>query len=156
MTILLWSAILGVALYPLFDRLKGVLNRPKLSAALVTLLCVLLILAPVAWLGVGMISGVKFLANEFEAGLPSLPLPPQWVRDWPLFGDQIFQFWTRAVTDLKAQLVELTPVLKPVAGWLLDVASNVMLGLVKFLVSIIVAGFLLFFLDLGSSSYWLR
>ena len=143
LTILLWSAILAVALYPLFDRLlKGWLNRPKFSAALVTLLCVLIVLAPLAWLGLGMITGVKFLAKEFEAGLPSLPLPPQWVKDWPLFGDQIFQFWTRAVTDLKAQLVELTPVLKPVAGWLLDVASNVLLGLVKFLVSIIVAGFL--------------
>lgn len=142
LTILLWSAILAVALHPLFDRLQGVLNRPKLSAALVTLICVLLVLAPVAWLGVGMISGMKFLANEFEAGLPSLPLPPQWVRDWPLFGDQIFQLWTRAITDIKAQLVELTPVLQPVAGWLLDVASNVLLGLLKFLVSIIVAGFL--------------
>ena len=142
LTILLWSAILAVALYPLYDRLKGVLNRPKLSAALVTLLCVLLVLAPVTWLGVGMISGVKYLANEFEAGLPSLPLPPLSVREWPLFGDQIFDFWTRAVTDLKAQLVELTPVLKPVAVWLLGVASNVLLGLLKFLASIIVAGFL--------------
>jgi predicted PurR-regulated permease PerM len=142
LTILLWSAVLAVALYPLFDRLSGWLNRPRFSAALVTVLCFLIVVAPVAWLGLGMISGVKFLAKEFEAGLPSLPVPPQAVRDWPLVGEQVFQLWNRAVVDLKAQLVELTPVLKPVAGWLLDVASNVLVGLLKFLISIIVAGFL--------------
>ena len=59
-----------------------------------------------------------------------------------MVGEQIYHLWTRAVTDIKAQLVELTPVLKPVAGWLLEVASNVLLGLLKFLMSIVVAGFL--------------
>lgn len=142
LTILLWSAILAVALYPLFDRLKAWLKRPKLSAALVTLLCLLVVVAPVAWLGLGMISGIKFLAKEFDSGLPSLPMPPQRIKDWPLVGEQVFQFWTRAVVDLKAQLVELVPVFKPVAGWLLNVASNVLVGLLKFLVSIVVAGFL--------------
>ena len=74
LTILLWSAILAVALYPLFDRLKGVLNRPKLSAALVTLLCVLLVLAPVAWLGVGMISGVKYSGKRIRSRT-AIPCP---------------------------------------------------------------------------------
>jgi predicted PurR-regulated permease PerM len=142
LTILLWSAILAVALYPLFERLAHWLGRPKLAAILVTLLCALVVVAPVAWLGLGLISGVKFLAKEFDAGFPVLPMPSQWVRDLPVVGEQIYHLWTRAVTDIKAQLVELTPVLKPVAGWLLEVASNVLLGLLKFLMSIVVAGFL--------------
>jgi predicted PurR-regulated permease PerM len=114
LTIALWSAILAVALYPLFDRLSGWLGRRWLAAALVTLLCLLIVVAPVTWLGFGMISGVKWVAKELDAGLPSIPLPKDSVKDWPIVGEQIFQLWSRAVTDIKAQLVELAPVFKPV------------------------------------------
>jgi predicted PurR-regulated permease PerM len=141
-TIVLWSAILAVALYPLFDWLSEWLGRRGLAAALITLLCLLIVVAPVAWLGIGMISGVKFMANELGAGLPSIPLPKESVKDWPIVGEQVFQFWTRAVTDIKAQLVELAPVLKPMGSKLLEIATNSLFGLLKFLVSIIVAGFL--------------
>ena len=140
--ILVWSAILAVALYPLFDWLKNWLNRPKLAATLVTLLCVLVVVAPVTWLGFGLLNGAEFVAKKLEAGLPSVPSPSESVREWPLVGEQIYRLWTGAVTDLSAQLTKLAPVLKPIAHWLLEVASNVMVGLLKFLLSIIVAGFL--------------
>jgi predicted PurR-regulated permease PerM len=141
LTILVWSAILAVALYPLFDRLKKWLNRPTFAATLVTLLCVFLVLAPVVWLGFGLLNGVEFLSNRLEAGI-SIPLPPESVKAWPLIGEQAYRLWTRAVTDIGAQLAQLAPVLKPVSLWLLELASNVLVGLLKFLLSIIVAGFL--------------
>ena len=142
LTIVLWSAILTVALYPLFDRLAGWLGRRRLAAALVTLLCLLVVVVPVAWLGLGMVSGVKLMAKEVDAGLPSIPLPANSVKDWPIVGEKIFQIWSRVVTDIKAQLVELAPVIKPVGRKLLEIAMNAMLGLLKFLVSIIIAGLL--------------
>src|SRR5262249_61922476 len=48
-TIALWSAVLAVALHPLFKWLTQYF-RPRLSAALVTLLCLLIVIGPVAWL----------------------------------------------------------------------------------------------------------
>lgn len=141
LTILVWSAILAVALYPLFDWLKRRFNQPRLAATLVTLLCIFVVLAPLVWLGFGVLNGVEFVANKLEAGL-SVPLPPDSVKEWPLIGEQVYRFWTHAVTDISAQLTQLTPVLKPVALWLLEQASNVIVGLLKFMISIIVAGFL--------------
>jgi predicted PurR-regulated permease PerM len=141
LTILVWSAILAVALYPLFDRLKTWLNRPKLAATVVTLLCLSVVVAPVAWLGYGLVNGAEFVAKKLEAGI-SVPLPSESVKEWPLIGEEIYQFWTRAVADISTQLSKLAPVLKPIAGWLLEVASNVMVGLLKFLLSILIAGFL--------------
>lgn len=140
-TILVWSAILAVALYPLFDWLKKRLNRPRLAAVLVTLLCVFVVLAPLVWLGFGLLNGVEFAANKLEAGI-TVPLPPDSVKEWPLIGEQAYRLWTRAVTDISAQLAQLAPAFKPVALWLLELASNVLVGLLKFLLSIIVAGFL--------------
>ncbi len=141
LTILVWSAILAVALYPLFDWLKKRLNRPRLAAVLVTLLCVFVVLAPLVWLGFGLLNGVEFAANKLEAGI-TVPLPPDSVKEWPLIGEQAYRLWTRAVTDISAQLTQLAPAFKPVALWLLELASNVLVGLLKFLLSIIVAGFL--------------
>ena len=88
LTILLWSAILTVALYPLFDRLARWLGHRWLAAVLITLLCLFIIVAPVTWLGFGLISSVKFLAKELDTGLP---LPPESVKDWPIVGEHIFQ-----------------------------------------------------------------
>ena len=50
LTIGLWSAILAVALYPLFDWLAGRLS-PRAAAALVTLLSLMVVVGPVTWLG---------------------------------------------------------------------------------------------------------
>jgi predicted PurR-regulated permease PerM len=122
LTILVWSAILAVALYPLFDRLKTWLNRPKLAATVVTLLCLSVVVAPVAWLGYGLVNGAEFVANKLEAGI-SVPLPSESVKEWPLIGEEIYQFWTRAVADISTQLSKLAPVLKPIAGWQLEVAG---------------------------------
>ena len=58
LTIILWSAILTVALYPLFDRLARWLGHRWLAVVLITLLCLLIILAPVTWLGFGLISAM--------------------------------------------------------------------------------------------------
>ena len=82
LTILLWSAILAVALYPLFERLARWLGRPKLAAVLVTLLCALIVVAPVAWLGLGLISGVKFLANGIRR---RISIPPHALSMGPGF-----------------------------------------------------------------------
>jgi predicted PurR-regulated permease PerM len=141
LTILVWSAILTVALHPVFRWLKHWLDNEKLAAALVTLLCMLVVLAPVVWLGFGLLNGVDFVAEKFESGL-SIPLPPESVKQWPIAGKQIYQFWLRSVTDIGTQLAALAPVLKPMAGWLLKAASNVLVGLLEFLLSIVISGFL--------------
>jgi predicted PurR-regulated permease PerM len=141
LTILMWSGILAVALYPLFDWLQKRLGRPKVAATLITLFCLLVGVAPVVWLGFGLLNGAEFLSKNLDGGI-SIPLPSESIKEWPLVGEQIYRFWARAVTDVRAQLAELAPLLKPIASWLLQVASNVLVGLIEFLLSIIVAGFL--------------
>ena len=57
LTIALWSAILTAALYPLFDRLAQHFGR-RLAATLITLLCLLIVVGPVTWLGFGLVGGI--------------------------------------------------------------------------------------------------
>ena len=141
-TILLWSAILAVALYPFFDWLARFLNRPRLAAIVVTLLSLTVVVGPVTWLSLGLIGGVGTLVSKLDAGQLGVPLPPETVKNWPLVGERLHELWTLSATNMKAMLVELAPKLKPVSGRLLDLAQNALLDLLQFIVSIAIAGFL--------------
>jgi predicted PurR-regulated permease PerM len=141
LTIGLWSAILVVALYPLFDRLALRLNA-RLAAALVSILCLMIVIGPVTWLGLGMVRGARSLAVGLEDGQLALPPPADFVRSWPIIGERVHQLWSLAATNMKVALAETLPLLKPLGGTLLGIAQSALYGLLELLVSIVVAGFL--------------
>jgi predicted PurR-regulated permease PerM len=143
LTIMLWSVVLAVALYPVFDwiavRLGG---RRSLAAAIVTAAGVLIILGPAAWIGLGLMEGARFLSDRLGSGALSVPEPPEAVRHWPLIGEQAYRLWSLASTNLKEAFDEIAPYLKPYGSTLVGAAAGAGTGLIKFLVSVIVAGFL--------------
>src|SRR5215472_7085150 len=142
LTVALWSAILTVALYPLFDWLARQLGSRRLAAALITLLCLMVVIGPVTWLGFGLIGGAEMLIAKLDTELPSIPLPAESVKAWPVIGEQVHRLWTTAATDMKAILIQVAPKLKPLGGKLLDIAGSVVFGLLEFIAAIIIAGFL--------------
>ena len=142
LTIALWSAILTVALYPLFSWMARWLGSRRLAATLITLLCLTIVIGPVMWLGFALIGGVEFVVRGFDSQILTIPLPPESVKSWPLIGEQMYQWWTRAATDTRAILFEVVPRLKPVGGKLLEIAGSVVFGLLEFVAAITIAGFL--------------
>jgi predicted PurR-regulated permease PerM len=142
LTVGLWSAILAVALYPLFDWLGRKLGSRRLAATLITLLCLIIVIGPVTWLGFGLIGGIELVIKGFDSDIFWIPLPPESVKGWPLIGDQLHRLWSAAAADTKAVLLQVGPKLKPLAGTLLDVGQSVIFGLLEFLASIVIAGFL--------------
>jgi predicted PurR-regulated permease PerM len=126
----------------LFDWLAQQLGSRRLAAMLITLLSLMVVIGPVAWLGFGLIGGVEMVVSRLDAELPSIPLPAESVKGWPLIGEQVHRLWTIAATDLKAILIEAAPKLKPLGGKLLDIAGNVLFGLLELIAAIIIAGFL--------------
>lgn len=141
LTIALWSSILTVALYPLFDWLARHLGRP-LAATFTTLLCLMIVVGPITWLGFGLAGSIGTLVQQLDSGAVSIPLPGDSVKSWPLIGETVHRLWTLTATNVKAALVEVGPHLKPIAQKLIDIAGRVGLGLLEFLASIMVAGFL--------------
>ena len=60
LTVALWSAILTVALYPLFVWLAVRLGSRRLAATVITLLCLVIVIGPVTWLGFGLSAPLTF------------------------------------------------------------------------------------------------
>src|SRR5215204_153050 len=84
LTVALWSVILTVALYPLFDWLGRQLRSRRLAATLITLLCLMIVVGPVTWLGFGLTGGIESLITGLDPERLSIPLPPESVKGWPL------------------------------------------------------------------------
>ena len=143
LTIIIWSAIITVALYPIFYWLSGILHGQRVLAAFtITLLALLLMLGPATWLGLSLAESVRTLTARFSEGTIALPPPSETVRAWPLIGNKAYEIWQLASTNLRALLTQAAPYLKPIGGTLLGVAGSFGINLLKFIAATIVSGFL--------------
>ena len=143
-TIAIWSVVLTVALYPVYNCLVAWLDgRRRLAAALLTSISLVIIIGPATWLVMSLIDTFKTLSNQFELSTLVLPSPPDTVKSWPIIGGPIFEFWHLAATNLQAALAKIIPELKPVGRTLLQIAADTGMGIVKFFIAIIATGFLL-------------
>ena len=141
---MIWSVVLAVALYPAFDlTAKWLGGRRKLAAALITILLLLIIFGPVTWLGLDLVDVPRMIYARLDSGQLSIPAPIESVKNWPLIGEPIFQFWELASSNLSAALVKVAPHLKPIGSTLLGAAGSVGIAILQFLASVILAGFLL-------------
>jgi len=141
--ILVWSAILAVALYPVFELLTRLLGgRAVLAAILITVLGLAIVFGPASWLVFGLVEGVRLASDQLSSGNVSVPAPPAAVKQWPLIGQAVYELWQLASTNLAAALGKLSPYAKPVATTLLATIGSVGIEMVKFLVAMIAVGFL--------------
>src|ERR1700704_6322504 len=62
--ILAWSVVLAVALYPIYDWLSEHLgHRPRIAAAVMTLVVLAVFLGPATWLGLGLVDGLHSISD---------------------------------------------------------------------------------------------
>ena len=142
--ILAWSIVLAVALYPVHAWLSEHLGqRSKLAACIVTLLAAAIIIVPATWLGLGLVDGLRTIADQIGSERTLVPTPPTSIKDWPLVGDWLYDQWSQASTNLESVLAQLAPYVKPVLRSTLSFVGDMGIGALKFVISVILAGFLL-------------
>jgi len=142
--VLAWAAVLAVALYPAYEWLsKHLGNHPRIAAFMITLVVLAVFLGPAAWLGIGLVDGLRDLSDQLTSGDIAIPSPPDGIRNWPLIGVPVYDFWKQASENLATAFRQIAPHLKPLAGPILAIASSAGTGTLKFLVSVVIAGFLL-------------
>jgi predicted PurR-regulated permease PerM len=143
LTMMIWSAIIAVALYPIFYWLSGKLYGYRVAAAFViTALSLMLMLGPATWLGLSLAESIRTLMARLTEGAIVLPPPPETIKAWPLIGNKAYETWDLASTNLRALLTQAVPYLKPVGGTLLGAAGSFGINLLKFIAATIVSGFL--------------
>ena len=143
LSIAIWSAVLTVALYPIFEWSSRQLGgRRRIAAALITLLSLLIIIGPATWLALGLVDGLRLISERLDLANLTIPAPSTSIKEWPLIGEPIYQFWDLASTNLSAAMGQILPQLKPLGSSLLRIGADTGLGIIMFLAAIVVAGFL--------------
>jgi predicted PurR-regulated permease PerM len=142
-TIAIWSVVLTVALYPLYERMVALFGgHRRLAAAVLTVLTLVIIIGPATWLALGLIESIKTLAERLDFSHLALPAPPDMIKAWPLVGEPLYQFWELASTNFAAAFAQAAPYLKPVGTTVLAIGADTGTGIIKFFIAIVVAGFL--------------
>jgi predicted PurR-regulated permease PerM len=143
LTILIWSAIIAVALYPIFEWLSAkFLGHRALAATVITLCGLFVMLGPATWLGLSLAESARMLSARLSEGTIAIPPPPETVKAWPVIGNYAYETWQLASTNLREMLVQAAPQLKPLGTGVLAAAGSAGINLLKFILATIISGFL--------------
>ncbi|WP_374568325.1 AI-2E family transporter [Ideonella sp.] len=140
---LLFAAVVCTATWPVYRRLRDAVGgRITWAALLMTLLLVVLVIGPSTLLALSLADDVASLFDGARGLLDHGPvMPPDWLRDVPLVGSALSDYWQR----IAASREELNALLKS----LFEPARIVLLGAGKAIGSSLVqlsfAAFIAFF-----------
>jgi predicted PurR-regulated permease PerM len=143
-TILLWSAILAVAIHPAHSWLEARLGgRGGLAATILSVVLLVILIGPAVPLGASAVDSLRSLAVSLSGETFAIPPPPDTVKSWPLVGERLYQGWANAAEHLGDTLVRFAPQLGAFGTEVLGFAAGLGGGLLQFVLSIIFAGFML-------------
>ena len=150
LSIIVWSVVIAVGLYPAHTSLAAKLGgREKTSAMMLVVIGLAIVIVPV-WLTAGStIDTVQQASANLEAGTVHIQPPNESVADWPLIGESVFAIWDSAATNLESTLNKYAPQLKSLVQQLLGMAGGALLGALQFVISIIIAGALILNVESG-------
>jgi predicted PurR-regulated permease PerM len=142
---LIWAAVIVVATWPLFEKLKARLGgRHGLAVAAMAAAILLIIIVPIT-LAVVTIAGYVGNMSARVSSLSTLSqsAPPDWVSRIPLAGNKVATRW-RELAALSAddRAAAIAPYVKTAAHWLLAKAGSIGMTMLNFLLTVVIAAIL--------------
>jgi predicted PurR-regulated permease PerM len=139
--IIVWSAILAVALFPLFQGLSRLLGgRPIIAATTIVVACLVLIITPLALVAVNFIDAAEVLIEKLRNENLTLAAAPEAIRGWPIVGERIYASWNQIASDLAAAIIRFEEPLRRALGVVIGKLASIAGGVLGFVASIILSG----------------
>lgn len=144
-SIILWSIILALAMYPLHHSLSVKMGgKPKLASFIIIFAILAIIIVPTGFLIGSLVDEVKALKVIYDAGTLTIPPPTEKVKEWPIIGEKLYDLWYNLSDDLEQMLIkyqdQLLGVGKKIGMGILSAAG----GVIQIVAALIIAGILLF------------
>lgn len=121
LTLMVWSAVIAVAIFPFFEwlsrRLKG---RSVLAAVLLNLGFFGLLLIPLVRLGNNLARHIGTLKELLQSGDMEFPEPDTSIREWPVIGKRLYDLWSELYLNLENTLMENSEKITQAAAWVLN------------------------------------
>ncbi len=147
LTALLWSVVLCVTTWPVYEQLRAMLRqRRTLAAGVMSLLIAVVFVAPFVIVGITLADNSARMANfmrEFMDQGP--PDPPAWVARLPLIGETAAAYWSGFAHDTAQFTTEVGKVIEPAKAWLITGGTSIAQAVLQLTLSILMTFF--FFRD---------
>jgi predicted PurR-regulated permease PerM len=151
-SIILWSLILAIAMYPLHRSLsKKMGGKPKLASFIIVFSILAIIFVPTWFLIDSLFDEVKALKASFDSGTLTIPAPTEKVKAWPIIGERLYDTWQNASVNLGETAMkykdELFEIGKKIGKGIFSAAG----GVIQIMAAFIIAGIILVFGEAGES-----
>ena len=143
MAAVLFAAILCLFTWPVYHRLwLGLGRRDTLASITMTLLLLVALILPMAYLAANLADSAAILFDELGYAMQNLqPHAPDWMRNLPLIGDQISNSWERATASHEELMKLLQQYYEPMRAFSLRAVQLVAGGFLQLLLVVFVAFF---------------
>jgi predicted PurR-regulated permease PerM len=153
LTLMAWSIILAVTLYPWHQWLaRSIGGKPGLASAVLVLVGVALIITPTAVLLNSLADSVRRFIGAVQHNTLDIPAPREGVAQWPIIGKKIHDTWAKAHADLPGLVQSLQPKISELAQQALAIVASIGGSLLLFLGSFIIAGIVMAYGESGARS----
>lgn len=151
-SIILWSLILGMALFPLHKKVTSWIGGRNKLASIIIILVILAIIFIPTWLLIdSLFDQVKELKATYESGKLTIPAPTEKVKEWPVIGEKLYETWQSASVNLETTIVKYKDQLAGFGSKLVKGVMGAAGGVVQIMVALIIAGILLTVGGIGES-----
>lgn len=143
-SIMLWSLILALALFPIHKKLADKIGGKTKLASFIIVFSILLIIFVPSWMLIDSLAHeVKDLREGYENGTLSLPTPTEKVKEWPVIGEKIYDTWQNAHENLKQTITKYKDQLADVGSKLVKGMIGAAGGIIQIMIALVIAGILL-------------
>lgn len=146
----LWGIIIAVGVYPIFRRIKKLCRGNQfLASSIIVILFLTIMAVPMFLLTKSFVEGATELAQHLQEHKLEIPPPTESVKEWPIIGVPLYDFWNGFSVNLSKAVAHFGPSLQPVGIWAVTHLTKVGLDIVLFIISIILAGVLIYYENEG-------
>ncbi len=140
----LLAAVVCISTWPLYVRLlSSMKGRENVAALTMTLSLVLVLILPLAISAYNLGDNITVFYNEIKQAVEAgPPAPPLWLKDVPIFGQSLSEYWHRVATSREEMDALVKRLLEPARHFLL--AGGMMLG--RGVMEMSLAAFISFFI----------
>ncbi|WP_243391671.1 AI-2E family transporter [Pseudohalioglobus lutimaris] len=155
MNLMLWALILAVTIYPTHQKLTAKMGgKPGRAATVIVLIALLILGVPIALIASSLADQLTSSVQSFRAGTLELRAPNEAVAEWPLIGQQVYDQWSAASSNLPAFIEANKTAMEALAASGLAMAQSTAGDVLTFVGALIVAGIMMAFGTRGSQALY--
>ena len=153
LTLMTWSIILAVTLFPLHQRIARMLKGKQwLASTILAVVASLLIIVPSALLLNSLADSVRDFIGSVQDNTLNVPPPWESVTKLPFVGQKIYNGWSLAHNDFPAFVASNQPKISDLARTALGAVASIGKGLLFFIASFILASIIMAYGESGEST----